>query len=61
MKGSMDKKKCNPKGDKKRGESKSGSNSFKPKKKGLKFMPLDMKSQVAQVSYCTMQKASVYN
>jgi hypothetical protein len=50
MKVSLDKKKGNPKGDKRRGEFKFGSKSFKPKKKELKFMPLDMKSQVVWLS-----------
>jgi hypothetical protein len=59
MKGSTDKKKGNPKGDKKQGESKSGSKRFKPKKKELKFMPLDMKSQVAQTSYNTVKEALI--
>ena len=54
MKVSTDKKKGNPKGDKSKGESKYGSKSFKPKKKELKFMPLDMKSQVVQASYNTV-------
>jgi hypothetical protein len=59
MKVSSDKKKGNPKGDKKRGESKFGSKSFKPKKKELKFMPLDIKSQVAQASYNTVKEALI--
>lgn len=59
MKGSTEKKKGNPKGDKKRGESKFGSKSFKHKKKELKFMPLDMKSQVAQASYNTVKEALI--
>ena len=59
MKGSTEKKKGNPKGDKKQRDSKFGSKSFKPKKKELKFMPLDMKSQVAQASYNTVKEALI--
>jgi hypothetical protein len=59
MKVSLDKKKGNPKGDKRRGESKFGSKSFKPKEKEMKFMLLDMKSQVAQASYNTVKEALI--
>ena len=41
------------------GESEFGSKSFKPKKKELKFMPLDMKSQVVQASYNTIKEALI--
>jgi hypothetical protein len=59
MKVSKGKEKGNPKGNKSKGESKYGSTSFKPKKKELKFMPLDAKSQVAQASYNTVKEASI--
>ena len=55
-------KKGSPKGDKNSdGNTKSGAtkSGFKPKKKEMKFTPLDFKSQYAQSSYTTVKNALI--